>query len=67
MRLLFVACLITRCMGAAEVVITPPAGAPMAGYYYNRFTAEIHDDLHAKARFLAVSHGLTIEIEFACD
>jgi len=35
--------------GAAEVVITPPAGAPMYGYYYNRGAEGVHDDLHAKA------------------
>lgn len=35
--------------GAAQVVITPPKGAPMAGYYSNRAAAGVHDDLHAKA------------------
>jgi neutral ceramidase len=35
--------------GAAQVVITPPPGAPMAGYYYNRGADGVHDDLHAKA------------------
>ncbi|MEK7407008.1 MAG: neutral/alkaline non-lysosomal ceramidase N-terminal domain-containing protein [Acidobacteriota bacterium] len=36
-------------VGAAAVKITPPQGMPMAGYYYNRAAAGVHDDLHAKA------------------
>jgi hypothetical protein len=36
-------------VGAAEVVITPPAGIPMAGYYSTRLMTGVHDDLHAKA------------------
>src|SRR5579872_3115787 len=35
--------------GAAAVKITPPKGAPMAGYYYNRAADGVHDDLFAKA------------------
>ncbi|MGD0089879.1 MAG: hypothetical protein ABSE73_08150 [Planctomycetota bacterium] len=35
--------------GAAAVKITPPPGTPMAGYYYVRPAAGVHDDLHAKA------------------
>ena len=35
--------------GAAAVVITPPAGIPMAGYYSERGAQGIHDDLYAKA------------------
>jgi hypothetical protein len=35
--------------GAAQVVITPPRGMPMAGYYYVRLNEGVHDDLHAKA------------------
>jgi len=31
------------------VTITPPAGAAMSGYYYNRAAEGVHDDLHAKA------------------
>lgn len=38
--------------GAAQVVITPPAGAPMAGYYYNRAADGVHDDLNARALVL---------------
>jgi hypothetical protein len=35
--------------GAAQVVITPPRGMPMAGYYYVRLNEGVHDELHAKA------------------
>ena len=35
--------------GAATVVITPPMGVPMAGYYNARGAESVHDDLHAKA------------------
>jgi hypothetical protein len=35
--------------GAATVKITPPKGAPLAGYYYNRAAEGVHDDLYAKA------------------
>ncbi len=36
-------------IGAASVKITPPVGASMAGYYYERGVGKIHDDLYAKA------------------
>jgi hypothetical protein len=35
--------------GRAAVKITPPAGMPMAGYYYVRLNEGVHDDLYAKA------------------
>jgi len=35
-------------IGRAAVVITPPKGAPMAGYYSARGAEGIHDDLYAK-------------------
>lgn len=35
--------------GAAQVVITPPKGAPMAGYYNSRVAEGTHDNLYAKA------------------
>jgi neutral ceramidase len=38
--------------GAAQVVITPPAGAPMAGYYHARGAEGTLDDLYAKALVL---------------
>jgi hypothetical protein len=39
-------------IGAAAVVITPPAGTPMAGYYNERAADGVHDDLFAKALVL---------------
>src|SRR5262249_35644723 len=39
-------------VGAAAVVITPPVGTPMAGYYSERAAEGVHDDLHAKALVL---------------
>jgi neutral ceramidase len=36
-------------VGAAAVRITPPPGAPMAGYYFHRTADGVHDDLQAKA------------------
>jgi neutral ceramidase len=38
--------------GAAAVKITPPKGAPLAGYYYNRAAEGVHDDLYAKTLVL---------------
>jgi hypothetical protein len=43
--------------GAAQVVITPPIGAPMAGYYHARGAEGTLDDLHAKA--LVMDDGST--------
>src|ERR1051325_11243557 len=43
--------------GAAQVVITPPVGAPMAGYYHARGAEGTLDDLHAKA--LVIDDGST--------
>jgi hypothetical protein len=36
-------------VGAAAVVITPPVGIGMAGYYFERGAQGTHDDLYAKA------------------
>ncbi len=36
-------------IGTGAVRITPPPGAPMAGYYYHRGAEGVHDDLWAKA------------------
>ncbi|MCC7341074.1 MAG: hypothetical protein IT170_08310, partial [Bryobacterales bacterium] len=36
-------------VGVAQVDITPPEGAPMAGYYYNRAAEGTHDPLFATA------------------
>jgi neutral ceramidase len=38
--------------GAGTVKVTPPKGAPMAGYYYSRAAEGVHDDLYAKALVL---------------
>src|SRR5690349_5382639 len=51
--------------GAAQVVIDPPAGAPMAGYYQTRLSTGVHDDLHAKAIVIA-SGGDRVAL-VACD
>src|SRR6478672_4527243 len=42
-------------IGAASVVITPPLGTPMAGYYFARAAEGVHDDLFAKA--LVIEQG----------
>src|SRR5438105_8338294 len=39
-------------VGSAAVVITPPLGTPMAGYYSERAAEGVHDDLYAKALVL---------------
>lgn len=52
-------------LGVAEVDITPPVGAPMAGYYYNREATGVHDPLHVKAMVFQQG-GVTIAVA-ACD
>src|SRR5215212_2561185 len=39
-------------VGSAAVVITPPIGTPLAGYYNTRISDAVHDDLYAKALVL---------------
>ena len=51
--------------GAAAVKITPPKGAPLAGYYYNRAAEGVHDDLYAKA--LVLEQGETRVAFVVCD
>lgn len=51
--------------GAARVVITPPTGTPMAGYYHPRASTGVHDDLHATA--LVLRQGKTTVALIACD
>jgi hypothetical protein len=51
--------------GAAQVVITPPKGAPMAGYYNNRAAEGTHDDLYAKALVFEKDNVRTALV--ACD
>src|SRR5689334_3120865 len=36
-------------VGSAAVVITPPIGTPLAGYYETRISEGVQDDLYAKA------------------
>src|ERR1041384_906446 len=52
-------------VGTAEVVITPPTGIPMAGYYSTRLSTGVHDDLHAKA--IVLSSGGQQAAIVACD
>jgi neutral ceramidase len=52
-------------IGIAAVDITPPVGAPMAGYYTNRVATGTHDPLHAKA--IVISDGTTKVAIVACD
>ena len=52
-------------IGAAAVKITPPVGASMAGYYYERGVENIHDDLYAKALVIE-KDGTRIAI-VSCD
>ncbi len=52
-------------VGTAEVVITPPVGIPMAGYYSTRLMKGVHDDLHAKA--IVISSGDQRAALVACD
>ncbi len=40
---------LTMTAGTGQVKITPPDGTPMAGYYYERGSTGVHDDLWAKA------------------
>ena len=52
-------------VGVAAVTITPPAGGPMAGYYYTRAAEGTHDDLLAKA--LVLDDGVTRAAIVTCD
>ena len=52
-------------VGAGAAKITPPSGAPMAGYYYNRAASGVHDDLWAKAIVLEADHVRAAIV--ACD
>lgn len=51
--------------GTAQVKITPPDGTPMAGYYYERGSTGVHDDLWAKAIVLESGGARTALV--ACD
>ncbi|MBI4877342.1 MAG: neutral/alkaline non-lysosomal ceramidase N-terminal domain-containing protein [Acidobacteria bacterium] len=52
-------------VGTGAVKITPPPGAPMAGYYYNRAADGVHDDLWAKA--IVIDAGGERAAIVACD
>jgi len=52
-------------IGVAAVKITPPLGAPMAGYYYVRGAEGVHDDLYAKT-LVVEKDGTRIAI-VSCD
>jgi len=52
-------------IGASAVKITPPLGAPMAGYYFARGAEKIHDDLYAKALVIE-KDGIKVAI-VTCD
>jgi hypothetical protein len=52
-------------MGRGAVTITPPAGAPMAGYYATRLAMGTHDELYAKA--IVLESGETRAALVACD
>jgi hypothetical protein len=51
--------------GTAQVKITPPDGTPMAGYYYERGSTGVHDDLWAKA--MVIDAGGQRAALVACD
>jgi hypothetical protein len=52
-------------VGTGSVKITPPQGAPLAGYYFNRAADCVHDDLWAKA--LVLEAGGARAALVACD
>ena len=52
-------------VGTAAVKITPPAGTPMAGYYFARGSEDVLDDLYAKAAVL--DDGTTRVALVVCD
>jgi hypothetical protein len=51
--------------GKAEIVVTPPLGVSMAGYYHDRRADDILDDLYARA--LVLSQGPTTAALVVCD
>ena len=52
-------------VGAAATVITPPEGTPLAGYYSQRGSKTVLDDIHSKAIVLEV--GDTKAALVVCD
>ena len=51
--------------GFARLDITPPLGAPLAGYFYDRFAKGVRDPLYVNA--VAVSNGTDTVILMALD
>ena len=51
--------------GCAQQVITPPVGASLAGYFHDRVSETVRDDLYAKA--LVLDHEGTRIAIVACD
>jgi hypothetical protein len=51
--------------GAAAVVITPPDGTPLSGYYSQRGSQGVLDDIHAKA--VVLDDGTTRVALVVCD
>ena len=47
-------------VGAAAVVITPPEGTPLAGYYSERGSKTVLDDIYSKAIVLEVERARRI-------
>src|SRR5205809_1103815 len=52
-------------IGSAAIVITPPLGTPLAGYYETRISDAVHDDLYAKA--LVIECGGNRAAMVSCD
>lgn len=52
-------------VGASQVVITPPVGAPLAGYFAPRTSRGVHDDLYCRA--VVLDDGQTVLAHAACD
>ena len=51
--------------GMAQVKITPPVGCSLAGYFHDRISESVRDDLHAKA-MVVESEGRRIAL-VSCD
>ncbi len=54
--------------GFSEQVITPPVGTPLAGFFHNRVSTRVRDDLHA--RTMVLGDGCTrialVSLELIC-
>lgn len=54
--------------GFGEQVITPPVGTPLAGFFHNRVSTRVHDDLHARAIVLGTGgeRVALVSLELIC-